>query len=153
MPRLTRLAAVADPLVSRSRLTGLSAMNPVLTQARLTTLSATSSRVVTVAIDGGAPTNTQVVYPGQEVTLTAAASFPVTTWAWSCSDPTVQLTGGATASYLAPGTLEGTTLTFTVTASGGGDSATDTVIHTVRAHAGAWQYVDSGTLVPLILAS
>lgn len=73
------------------------------------------------------------VEPWATVTLSATATdpdgtTPTVTWAQTAGSPAVSLAGsGSTRTFEAPGTVPGTTLTFTATASDGSLSATDAV--------------------------
>lgn len=144
---------MSDPVVAVSRLSGLSGRVVQLSRSRLSGLAATAtSDVVRVEIDGSGPAATQGVFPGETVIVTAAANFPVTAWSWSSNYPGLGIVATQqAATYIAPGTLEGVTLTITVSASGaGGQQASDTVTHIIRAHAGAWRYTAARVLVPVL---
>lgn len=93
-----------------------------------------SPNVVPTVSAGPDQTN---VEPWATVTLTATASdpdgtTPTVSWAQTAGSPAVTLAGtGASRTFEAPGTLAGTTLTFTATASDGSLTASDPMTVTV----------------------
>lgn len=101
-------------------------------------------------VDAGAD---RVLEPGDTVALAAAANGQPDAWVWEQVGGTlVSLDGaGATRTYTAPYTQNGTTLTFKVTVTQGGSTAVDTVVHQVYPHT-IWRRRPNGSLGPLMLA-
>lgn len=101
------------------------------------------------AIDAGLP---QLVDPFQTVQLNAVVTTTGQTadsWLWTqTGGPAVVLGGaGPSVQYRAPATMNGTTVTFQVSAfAAGSPTVTDTVTHTVRSHSGMWRVTRSGVL-------
>ena len=127
--------------------------------------SMTDTVVVTVEADNDAPTanagSDQTVHEGGAVTLSGSGSDPEGeslsySWSQTGGSPNVALTGATTATprFTAPLVMADVTLTFTLTVTAGGASATDTVDVTVErlvlaANAGPDQVVDEGDAVRL----
>lgn len=113
---------------------------------RVTGVSGTTPALF--GIDAGLP---QTLDPFQIVQLNAVVTTTgqtADTWVWTqTAGPTVTLGGfGPSVQYRAPATMRGTTLTFQVTATGGGNTVTDTVTHTIRSHSGMWKVSSAGVL-------
>ena len=129
--------------------------------------SAMDAVAVVIQADNDPPTadagSDQTVTEGTAVTLTGSGSDPEDdplsySWRQSGSNPTVPLTGAntATPTFTAPELTAGTTLTFELTVTAGGASATDAVAVVIQAdndpptaNAGADQTVTEGTAVTL----
>ncbi len=129
--------------------------------------SATDAVAVVIQADNDPPTadagSDQTVTEGTAVTLTGSGSDPEEdplsySWRQSGSNPTVPLAGASTATptFTAPELTAGTTLTFELTVTAGGASATDAVAVVIQADndpptadAGSDQTVTEGTAVTL----
>ena len=129
--------------------------------------SATDTVAVTIRADNDPPTanagEDQTVTEGAAVTLTGTGQDPedaALTYAWTQTggSPTVPLTGATTTAptFSAPELSADAILTFTLTVTAGGASATDTVAVTIRAdndpptaNAGEDQTVTEGAAVTL----
>lgn len=120
-------------------------------------LSSTLTRVIgmtagTLGVDAGAPLTTDAF---DSVTLAAAITGTPTSILWellNSDNPRVTAANcvpddptAVTTFYWAPPTVNGVKLTWRVTASiPGQPSASDTVVHTIRNHAGPWIPLGSG---------
>ena len=162
-------------------LTGASTATPTFTAPELTAgttltfelrvtaggASATDAVAVVIQADNDPPTanagDDQTVSEGTAVTLTGSGTDPEAaalsySWRQSGSNPTVPLTGASTATptFTAPELTGDTTLTFELTVTAGGASATDAVGVVIQAdndpptaNAGDDQTVAEGTAVTL----
>lgn len=131
--------ATAD-LVTRIRARGVVATDLV------TRVRARSAIAITVTAPAGGN-----IEPGDPITLTASASTLPDSWVWTQTDGAVVTLGGAGQSrtFVAPFTLEGSTLIFQVAATKSGTTALATVTYQVAPHT-MWRKVGSD-IAPSVL--
>ena len=159
-------ASTATPTFTAPELTAGTALTFELT-VTAGGASATDAVAVVIQADNDPPTadagSDQTVTEGTAVTLTGSGSDPEDaalsySWRQSGSNPTVPLAGASTATptFTAPELTAGTTLTFELTVTAGGASATDAVAVVIQADndpptadAGSDQTVTEGTAVTL----
>lgn len=149
-----QLAAVSAsvPVVAatgKGHLASLVASVPVVTPTGSGQLALLSASVPSLfGVTAGADRS---VAPWSTVTLTASpVNGSASAWEWVQTGglPAVQLLGtGATRTFRAPSTYDGVVLTFMVTASNAGGSATDSV--NVAVYPNQWWVHDGSKWVPL----
>lgn len=131
------------------------AVQDVITRVRVRSIAArdTITRIrvtstVTLTVSAGTG---RALEPFDTVTLSASASQPPDSWLWEQTDgAAVTISGsGASRTFTAPATLNGTTLTFQVTAAKSGTTpAVAQVTYTVYPHT-TWRGTANGDIAPV----